>query len=78
MQNDIYADSRKLAIILDNKGLHIYHDNIIDAIDYSSTATEILMKLRFILKSINMSDSKLSESDKKLTEQILVQINNAL
>lgn len=50
MKNDIYADSRELAVILDKKGLHFYYENIIDAIEYSSTATEILMKLRFVLK----------------------------
>ncbi|WP_368869802.1 hypothetical protein [Proteus mirabilis] len=62
MKIDIYTESRRLAAVLEAKGLHQYNENIVDAIEYSSTATEILMKLRFILKNIN--NSKLDESDK--------------
>ncbi|CND51341.1 hypothetical protein [Yersinia pseudotuberculosis] len=77
MKNDIYADSRELAVILEKKGLHFYHENIIDAIEYSSTATEILMKLRFILKKIDIDNSKLNKSDKNLIEKILNEINDS-
>lgn len=76
MKFDIYTESRKLATILEIQGLHQYHETIIDAIEYSSTATEILMKLRFILKNIN--NSILDESDEKLIENILSHINHSL
>lgn len=76
MKIDIYTESRKLAAILEAKGLHQYHETIIDAIEYSSTATEILMKLRFILKSIN--NSTLDESDRELIDEILNHINHSL
>ncbi|MGI3430176.1 hypothetical protein [Providencia stuartii] len=73
---DVYKESRKLAAILEAKGLHQYHGTIIDAIEDSSTATEILMKLQFILKSIN--NSILDESDKELIEETLSHIHHSL
>ncbi|CNC64748.1 hypothetical protein ACILPN_06665 [Yersinia wautersii] len=78
MKNDIYTDSKKLAVILDKKGLHFYYENIIDAIEYSSTATETLMKLRFVLKEIDIDNSNLNKSDKGLIEEILNKINDSL
>ncbi|CND49700.1 hypothetical protein [Yersinia pseudotuberculosis] len=78
MKNDIYTDSKKLAVILEKKGLHFYYESIVDAIEYSSTATEILMKLRFILKEIDIDNSKLNKIDKDLIKEILNKINDSL
>ncbi|BFI43930.1 hypothetical protein KD5_03580 [Yersinia pseudotuberculosis] len=78
MKNDIYTDSKKLAVILEKKGLHFYCESIVDAIEYSSTATEILMKLRFILKEIDIDNSKLNKIDKDLIKEILNKINDSL
>ncbi|MBO1548978.1 hypothetical protein [Yersinia pseudotuberculosis] len=78
MKNDIYTDSKKLAVILEKKGLHFYYESIVDAIEYSSTANEILMKLRFILKEIYIDNSKLNKIDKDLIKEILNKINDSL
>lgn len=78
MKDDIYTASRKISIILKKKGFNEESENIIDAIEYSSTATEILMKIRFFLKEIDINKNNFSIEEIDLVKEILNEINNHL
>ena len=52
MVSDLYADALLLAGKLQQKGLDIWAHQIEDSISGGATATEILMKLRWILQQL--------------------------
>lgn len=72
---DIYVESRKLAEILRKHNDSTISNNILDAIDYSSTGTEILMKLRCCLNELLANNSFKNTEISELARKILVEIN---
>ncbi|ETS33648.1 MULTISPECIES: hypothetical protein [Photorhabdus] len=78
MKYDIYAQSKILAILMKDNGMLNISQDITSSIEYSSTATEILMKIRFILKKIDMNDKRFSVDEINLIKEILNEINKNL
>ncbi|MQL46519.1 hypothetical protein GEA64_00270 [Photorhabdus khanii] len=78
MKYDIYAQSKILAIFMKDNGMLNISQDITSSIEYSSTATEILMKIRFILKKIDMNDKRFSVDEINLIKEILNEINKNL
>lgn len=72
---DIYRESRKLAEILSKHNDSPISNNILDAINYSSTGTEILIKLRWCLNELLANDSFNNPEIPELAKKILVEIN---
>ncbi|MBP2168741.1 hypothetical protein J2125_001933 [Erwinia toletana] len=72
MQNDIYSRSRKLAAALENESINnaALAQEITDAIDYSATSGEILMKLKFHINKILSDTGKYSSELVKLALDI--------
>lgn len=62
MKNDIYSKAKQLAILLRNESIgdSDLAGDITDAIDYSATSDEILMKLKYYLSQILSDRSKYS------------------
>ncbi|WP_445493699.1 hypothetical protein [Photorhabdus sp. SF281] len=78
MKYDIYAQSRRLATLMKDKGFLNISQDITNSIEYSSTATEILMKIRFIFKEIDINDKRFSVDEINLIKEISNEINNNL
>ncbi|AIU71834.1 hypothetical protein AT03_05135 [Hafnia alvei FB1] len=53
MKNNIYDEVRELTHELENTGNDSLISSILDSIDFSSTSTEALFKIRFYLSQIN-------------------------
>lgn len=62
MKKDIYSKAKQLAILLRNESIgdSDLAGDITDAIDYSATSDEILMKLKYYLSQILSDRSKYS------------------
>jgi len=62
MKKDIYSKAKQLAILLRNESIgdSDLAGDITDAIDYSATSDEILMKLKYYLSQILFDRSKYS------------------
>lgn len=62
MKNDIYCEAKKLAILLKSESICNYDvaDDITNAIDYSATSGEMLMRLKYYLGHIISDKSKYS------------------
>jgi hypothetical protein len=61
MNQDIYKESSHIADLLEREGLKSSAQEIRDAIDYGSTATEILMELRWRLRALR--DTRMLEDE---------------
>jgi hypothetical protein len=61
MSEDIYKESSHIADLLDRDGHKGSAQEIRDAMDYGSTATEILMQLRWRLRVLR--DSQIFQDD---------------
>lgn len=53
MENNIYQDVKSLAFEIKNAGEDEIYQSIMDAIDFSSTATEALLKIKYFLSKVN-------------------------
>lgn len=61
MKEDFYQDINELNSSLKNLVSSDLHDSITEAVNYSSTSTEMLLKLKFYFSKINLEvlDDKL-------------------
>lgn len=75
---DIYSESQKLAEVLIEYNDSSISNKILDAINYSSTGTEILMKLRFCLNELLASNTYNNPEISELAKNILMEINKLL
>ncbi|WP_144814523.1 MULTISPECIES: hypothetical protein [Enterobacteriaceae] len=65
MNDEFYSDIRALIKRLKNGDNKIVGENIEEAINFSSTSTEIVLKLRFYLAQINIDN---------LNQEVLIEV----
>jgi hypothetical protein len=75
---DIYSESRKLADALSNYKEDSISQEILDTINYSSTGTEIVMKLRFYLNELLRNNFYDDTEIAGLAKKILTEINQIM
>ena len=75
---DIITESQKLVEVLSRYNESSISSKILDAINYSSTGTEMLMKLRFYLNELLDINSFNSPEISELAKKILIEINTCL
>ena len=78
MARDYYAEAREIAKRLASDGLTSEAQVLVDAIDTGSTATEILMALRWHLKRIDESNPVTSPQTRHRIRDLQVAISDAL
>lgn len=75
---DYYAVAKKIARRLSKDGYPNWSDRILDAIACGSTATEILMAIRWQLNEFKNSQSKISDPIKKEIVELTTKIDEVL
>ncbi|UWS28552.1 hypothetical protein [Erwinia pyrifoliae] len=80
MKNDIYDETKKLVILLKNESICNFDvaDDITNAIDYSATSGEMLMKLKYYLGHILSDKSKYSSELINLASSIHSDVLNII
>ncbi|ADP11301.1 hypothetical protein EJP617_35830 [Erwinia sp. Ejp617] len=80
MKNDIYDETKKLVILLNNESIFNSDvaDDITNAIDYSATSGEMLMKLKYYLGHILSDKSKYSSELINLASSIHSDVLNII
>lgn len=77
MAPDYYADARSIAVALFERGEFGWSEKIEDAITGGSTATEILMRIRFCL--LQLLDSGVANQDEdRAARQLVAQLDQVL
>jgi hypothetical protein len=75
---DYYADARDIAQSLDRQGLSSEAQSLRDAIDAGSTASEILMALRWHLERIDSGPLRMDLITRTQIHQLIAAIRSAL
>jgi hypothetical protein len=78
MSENIYKESSHIADLLDRDGHKASAQEIRDAIDYGSTATEILMQLRWRLRTLRDSQTFKDDVSRKRVCRLLSQLDLVL
>jgi hypothetical protein len=74
---DYYASAQAIAVRLFERGEFDWSREIEDAIEGGSTATEILMRIRFVLQRLLLS-GEASDSETVAANSLIVQLNGVL
>lgn len=76
MNNDIYSETKKLAILLNNAPLSNKEiaTELTDSIDYSATSGEALMKLKYYLGELLSNKEKYNNEQVNLASDIYNEI----
>ncbi len=75
---DHYSASHELATCLLAEGQVEWHDKLEDAIAEGTTATEILMALRFVLRSLKSRSLALTECTNDRMNTLLTEVDRSL
>lgn len=73
--NNLYNELHILSNSLKNNGMDSVSHELNDILDFGSTATEILMKAKFHLSSIDLTDKRMTEEDVVLISKLIKEIN---
>lgn len=74
---DYYAEARAIAVKLFERGEFDWSEKIEDAISGGSTATEILMRIRFCLQQLLASGTS-NQDESQAAQELVAQLDGVL